>query len=268
MKNFFKGFIEGIGKIIPGVSGAMLAITMGIYDKCIHYLNNFKQNKKESIKYLSPIVLGILIAIVIFSKLIELSLKKYYLITILFFVGLIEGSLPGVIKKVQRRDYFIAIASFLFFFIISITNIDNNYTIRGDFFDPIIFFLSGIMEAIGTVIPGISSTALLMTIGTYNTIISSIGNIMDISIILENAAVILPFTFGFISGILIIVKIIEILFEKYSNKIYSFILGVLLSSIVLMIIQSFRSNFTIIELIVGLILLFIGIIISNIMEEK
>ncbi len=40
MKNFFKGFIVGIGKIIPGVSGAMLAITMGIYDKCIHYLNN------------------------------------------------------------------------------------------------------------------------------------------------------------------------------------------------------------------------------------
>ena len=33
MSNFFKGFIIGIGKIIPGLSGALLAITMGVYDK-------------------------------------------------------------------------------------------------------------------------------------------------------------------------------------------------------------------------------------------
>ena len=46
MKNFIKGFIVGIGKIIPGVSGAMLAISMGIYDKSIEYICNFKNNKK------------------------------------------------------------------------------------------------------------------------------------------------------------------------------------------------------------------------------
>lgn len=35
MINFIKGFIIGIGKIIPGVSGAMLATIMGVYDKSI-----------------------------------------------------------------------------------------------------------------------------------------------------------------------------------------------------------------------------------------
>ena len=49
MKNFFKGFVIGVGKIIPGVSGAILAIIMGIYDKSIYYLSNFSKNKKESI---------------------------------------------------------------------------------------------------------------------------------------------------------------------------------------------------------------------------
>ena len=49
---FLKGIIIGIGKIIPGVSGSMLAISMGIYDKAIEYICNFKNNKKESIKYL------------------------------------------------------------------------------------------------------------------------------------------------------------------------------------------------------------------------
>ena len=51
MKNFIKGFIIGIGKIIPGVSGAILAIIVGVYDKSIYYINNFNNNKKESIKY-------------------------------------------------------------------------------------------------------------------------------------------------------------------------------------------------------------------------
>ena len=55
MINFIKGFIIGIGKIIPGVSGAMLATIMGVYDKSIFYICNFKNNIKTAIKYLFPI---------------------------------------------------------------------------------------------------------------------------------------------------------------------------------------------------------------------
>ena len=47
MNNLIKGFIIGIGKILPGVSGALLAILMGVYDKSIDYIINFKRNKKE-----------------------------------------------------------------------------------------------------------------------------------------------------------------------------------------------------------------------------
>ena len=38
MNNLIKGFIIGIGKILPGVSGALLAILMGVYDKSIDYI--------------------------------------------------------------------------------------------------------------------------------------------------------------------------------------------------------------------------------------
>ena len=36
-----KGFLIGMAKIIPGVSGAVLAISLGIYDKCIKAITNF-----------------------------------------------------------------------------------------------------------------------------------------------------------------------------------------------------------------------------------
>ncbi|MBQ8192661.1 MAG: DUF368 domain-containing protein [Bacilli bacterium] len=268
MKNFFKGFVIGVGKIIPGVSGAILAIIMGIYDKSIYYLSNFSKNKKESIKYLFPIAIGVLLAIILFSKIIDYALDKYYLITMLFFVGLIMGGLPFTFKKVNRNDYFITIIAFLFFFIISVTNINNNYIIKNGFFDLFIFMISGVVEAIGTVVPGISSTALLLIMGTYNIVISSIGNIGDFSSIMYNLKILIPFTFGLLIGIIIMVKVINILFKKYENKTYGFILGVLLSSIVLLVIQAFGKPFKIIELIVGIILMFFGIFISSIMEEK
>ena len=116
MKNFFRGFIIGIGKIIPGVSGAMLATIMGIYDRSIYYLVNFSQNKKNAIKYLFPIVIGIIIAIIFFSKVIDYALNKYYLMTMLFFVGLIIGGVPFVVRRVYKKDSFITIITFVLFF--------------------------------------------------------------------------------------------------------------------------------------------------------
>ena len=117
MLNFFKGFIIGIGKIIPGVSGAMLAAIMGVYDKALYYICNFRKNIKESIKYLSPIAAGILLSIILFSKVISICLDKYYEITMFFFIGLVIGGLPFIInkknKKIQKN---LSIIFFLFLY--------------------------------------------------------------------------------------------------------------------------------------------------------
>ena len=91
-----KGIIIGIGKIIPGVSGSMLAISMGIYQRLIDSINNFFKDTKNNFKFLLKIGIGIIIAIVFFSKLITSCLNKYYLITMFFFIGLIIGSLNDI----------------------------------------------------------------------------------------------------------------------------------------------------------------------------
>jgi len=261
MKNFFKGFVVGIGKIIPGVSGAMLAISMGIYDKAIHYICNFRNNIKESIRYLVPIGLGVILSIVFFSKIISLSLANFYLITMLFFIGLIIGGVPMVINKVNKKDYYVAVISFIIFFFISISNIDNVYVVKNSIVDFFIFFISGIVDAIGTVVPGISSTALLMIMGTYNTVIAAIGNFSNIKILI-------PFGIGLFIGLIIVVKIINYLFIKCENKIYAFVLGVLLSSVVLLMVQSFKYSFSIIELVIGIVFMAVGIFIASLLKEK
>ena len=86
---FIKGLIIGIGKIIPGVSGAVLAMILKVYDDGINSIVNIFKNPKKNILFLLNIGLGILIGIVLFSNVINYTLKNYYVITMLFFIGLI-----------------------------------------------------------------------------------------------------------------------------------------------------------------------------------
>ena len=108
MKNIsliIKGFFIGVGKIIPGVSGSLLAITMGIYDKLMNSIGNFFCNIKENIKFLMPVLIGVSMAIILMSKLIFSMLDKYYVITMLFFIGIIAGGIPSLIKKVKKYNF-------------------------------------------------------------------------------------------------------------------------------------------------------------------
>ena len=61
---------------------------------------------------------------------------------------------------------------------------------------------------------------------------------------------------------------IRYLFRKCEDKVYAFVFGVLLSSTVLLIIQTFRNNFKIIHLVIGLIFMIIGIVMSSLLEDK
>ena len=78
---FIKGIIIGIGKIVPGVSGAVLAVILKVYDKGINAIVNFKNDIKNNIKFLICIGFGIGIGIILFSKIIVFMLDNYYVYT-------------------------------------------------------------------------------------------------------------------------------------------------------------------------------------------
>lgn len=261
MINFFKGFVIGIGKIIPGVSGAMLAIILGVYDKAIFYICDFRNNIKKSICYLMPIGVGIVVSIAIFSRIISYFLDSYYVITMLFFVGLIVGGVPSVMEKVKNSDYFVSVIGFVIFFVISIIGGTNEYVLRNNFVDGIMLFSSGIIEAISSIVPGISGTALLMVMGTYNIIIFSLGNMVNLKIMII-------FVIGILVGTFLTIKVINYLFKCYNDKMYALILGFLMASIVLIVIQTFRGGASIYELVIGIVFMIIGIFISNVFKEK
>ena len=90
MKLILKGFIIGLGKIMPGVSGAMLAITLNEYDVIIESIANIKKDIYNNTKYLSKLGIGIILAIILASKIIILSKHTIFFNNITFYRNNIE----------------------------------------------------------------------------------------------------------------------------------------------------------------------------------
>lgn len=259
---FIKGLVIGIGKIIPGVSGAVIAIILKVYDEALDKIVNFFNNPKKNIIYLLNIGLGILLGIILFSNIINYTLNKYYTITMLFFIGLIQGGIPSILKEVDKKDYIYTIIITIIITLISVLNINNNYIIKNNFIDYIMFFIGGIIETCGTVIPGLSSTAMLLILGIYNIIIESIGNITNLII---NYKVLIPFILGILTSLIFVSKGVAISLKKHKKKTYSIILGLVLSSVIVLIIKTFTYHTNILNLLIGLIFMILGIIISSVL---
>lgn len=254
-----KGIIIGIGKIIPGVSGSMLAISMGIYSKLIYCINNLFKLSKDDIIFLLKIFWGVLISILFFSRLILVFINKFYLITVIFFIGLIIGSIDDIKKNVLNKNYYVLIISFTIVLFLGLINISNEINIDNPLLNAIYFMFIGLIEAFTTIVPGISGTATLMMLGAYNRVIEMYSNIININYL--NLTI--PFSIGLIIGIFITSKLINYLFKNYKSETYSAILGFCYSTIILMFIKVLLTNYTKFTLLFALIFLFIGIIISK-----
>ncbi|MDK4490823.1 DUF368 domain-containing protein [Fusobacterium necrophorum] len=78
-----------MANIIPGVSGGTVAVLLGIYEKLTDAIGNFFlanfQKKREYFLFLLQIMLGAILGILLFAKLIEWSIQKYPNVTASFF---------------------------------------------------------------------------------------------------------------------------------------------------------------------------------------
>lgn len=260
---FIKGIIIGIGKIIPGVSGSMLAISMGIYQKLIDSINNFFSDIKNNFLFLFKIGLGVLISIVFLSKIILNCLNNYYIITMFFFIGLILGGFSDIRKEIKYRNNKIIFITILLTLLLGGININNRINIQNSLFNFFYFVLVGFIDAITMVIPGISGTATLMMIGAYDKLMTTFSNLMNFTLFNTNFMIMLPFCIGMFIGIIFTVKLVNYLFKNYKDSTYSSIIGFSISTIILMFLKCVNSNYNLLNLILAFCMLVMGLIISK-----
>lgn len=257
-----KGMIIGIGKIIPGVSGSLLAISLGVYEKAIDSLINIYKDSKN-IVFLGKIGIGILISIIFFSKIILYFLNNYYLYTMIFFIGLMMGNIPSsikIVKQAKKKDIIYLLLSLLLVYIIYKFKSPIVYSPNISFNNFIIIFMLGVIDAITMIVPGISGTALFMMLNCYHFIMDLFSNLFS------RIYFTVTFGIGVIIGILITGYIMNKLLTKHKEKVHLVILGFTISSLIVLLIPIIKmiNPFNVIPLA---ILLILGFIISKKLEN-
>lgn len=225
------GMIVGIENIIPGVSGGTMAVVLNIYDRLISSVSNLRKEFKKSIAFLLPIVIGAVIGIVGFSKLIEFLLSNYPLATNFFFIGLILGSIPMIFKRATQDKFKPAslIPFFIFLAGMLVLSSFSGGAMTGEIATVLttgLFIKLVVCSAIAAaamILPGVSGSMVMVILGTYNTVLTAISSM--------NLLILIPVLIGVLIGILGGAKVIDICLKKFPQATFFAILGLILGSI-------------------------------------
>lgn len=273
-----KGFIMGIANIIPGVSGGTLALTLGIYERFIGAISHFLSNLKENIKFLLPIAIGLGLAILSMSRVIDYSYEHFPIPTTLFFVGLVIGGIPMLYHKVKGKKEGKQISSWIillmtFSLVIVMAFADQLFgttakvNLSGlDLWGYIILFFVGMIAAATMVIPGVSGSLVLMLLGYYYPILKIVKALTKFENLGENIVIAGVFGVGVLVGIVLISKIIEFLLKKFETKTYYGVLGFIFASVLAIPISTYNEVenlvFSVPQILIGIIFMAIGGLIA------
>lgn len=250
IKLILKGFIVGIGKIIPGVSGSMLAITLGIYESILEAVTNFFSDIKKNSKLLINFSLGVFLAIIFFSKLILFLLNNYYESTMYLFLGLIVGTLLPFTKELKwnLKNFIIFIIFLNLTFILSFKTTNINYIFTGNVLDYLFTGFLGMIDAFTSIVPGISGTAIFMLLGSYEFVLKILSNPFSLLFIV--------YGIGLILGIVLICYIMNYLLKHKRQETNIIIFAFMVSSIgiLLMGIKNFFNIFMLLMFIIGMVI--------------
>lgn len=211
-----------------GISSGVLCVIFGLYEKLINSILGFFKNIKENFKFLFPIGIGILIGVFIFSKILNYMLYSYPLQTKSAFVGLILSTVPSLIKDINKKRifklrYILYLIGALILGIISTFFEKNIPVLSSTEYNYFYLIFCGFMMSIGIIVPGVSSTIILMLLGVYSTYLTSISSIY--------LPILVPIGIGLALGSFVFMKITKYCLNNFYAETFYTIIGFTLGSI-------------------------------------
>lgn len=256
--NMIKGIFIGAGAIVPGVSSGVLCVIFGIYEKLLDAVLNFFKDIKHNIKFLFPIALGVGIGVLLFSNILNYFLYEFPVQTKSIFIGLIIGTIPSLIKEVNEKETFkpqnvvyLLIALAIGMITVIVEN-QINIVSNGDKMSIMYLVMCGAIMSIGIVVPGVSSTIILMLLGVYSVYLQSVANLY--------LPVLIPLGIGLILGSIIVMKITKKLLETHYGKTFYSIIGFTIGSVFVLLPQ----GMTLLEIVLSVLCVVLGVYVSRI----
>ena len=154
---FLSGILIGIGCILPGVSGGVMAISFGLYRPALDALLTFFHDTAKKLRYLLPIALGGCIGLLIGARALTQLIAHSGDLMLFLFIGFILGGLPDLWREssapIGRRMGWIITGAALTLPFALLGAADASAAQL----TPVQAFLTGLLEGAGTIIPGVSA---------------------------------------------------------------------------------------------------------------
>lgn len=248
-KSALLGFIIGLAVIVPGISGSTVAIIFKLYDQFLYAIGNLFKSFKRCFLFLLPIGLGIVVGFLLGLFGVKKLLEWNMFAVVCLFAGLMCGAFPAVkdeIKGVKWNGKRIGLFLLGLAIPVALGCISAIGSVKGgaevsgsNVFDDVqawqivLSIVIGFVVGITQVVPGLSASALLMSVGWYNSLMQSVS----LTYVRGNPSVLFIYgglILGFLLGIFLFSKLLTYIFGKSRLTAYTMIVGLSLGSILSM----------------------------------
>ena len=225
------GFCMGIAELIPGISGATVAVIFKIYPNLMTILSNLRlKNFTSNYKSLSrifqldvslPLIFSMMTAVILFSNGINyllINYEKTFLSSLGVLMIILSIYIINFCKQIFEDKKLVL---FLFFGLVMGLALQEINMGSGNI-SLIYLFFSGILAFAFFLIPGISGSAMLVVLGVYGPIIQAVA-ILDLNLLA-------PFAFGCLISLLLLPKAVLSIYSSYEMNLMHVFSGLILSS--------------------------------------
>ena len=245
LKDLFVGAIIGIAAMLPGISGAILAVCFGIYERLVRDIAEIRVYLKKDFAFLALLIVGFAVGTIITAKLLSDLIDAYPAESTMLFIGLIIGQVPaiyylaapkgsGQLTKSNTLALIIGMIIMGSMIIVDVFMGDTEDIIVGhDLTGAVIMFGVGLIVAVSALMPGISHSTILLVFGLMGAFLTAVSDL--------DMFLLIPLMLGVVVGALLFSKVVNKALEEHHRTTMFLILGLMIGSIASLLFNTFKD---------------------------
>ena len=234
-----RGFCVGTADLVPGVSGATLAIVLGIYERLVAAIRGFDREfagrllrldvrwaaSRVDAGFLFPLLLGIAFAAAFFTRVVSLAelMETHRVAVQSFFFGLVVGALAVLLGEAGRgralRWSGIATLAGGFAAGWGLAVAVPASTPEAAWF----VFAAGVFSSAAMILPGISGAYVLVLLKKYVYVLAALGRL--------DLAILVPFGLGVAAGLALLSRVLGWLLGQFRGPTLLALAGLVAGSL-------------------------------------
>ncbi|WP_448855120.1 DUF368 domain-containing protein [Corynebacterium camporealensis] len=224
--NVLRGALIGSAELVPGISGGTIALIVGIYERALENGNDLISGrfKKVDWAFLATVAIGMFAAIFGLSTILSNFVENQVSISSALFMGMVAISIFVPIAMMDKSARLTGKSIITFLIAAAVIFIVTGFTSE-PVDDPslIVVFFAAAIAVCALILPGVSGSLILLTMGLYQPIIGALSD--------REMGTVAVFALGALCGLAAFVKLLNWLLHHHRNVTLAAMAGFMLGSL-------------------------------------